>query len=29
MLEGKSMPSNMAPNTNHTILLTNQMKYLP
>ena len=31
MLEGKSMPSNMAANTNHTTLLKNQsaMKYLP
>ena len=30
MLEGKSMPSNMAANTNHTTLLTNQstLKYL-
>ena len=29
--EGKSMPSNMAANTNHTTLLKNQsaMKYLP
>ena len=31
MLEGKSMPSNMAANTNHSILLKNQsaIKYLP
>ena len=31
MLEGKSMPSNMAANTNHTTLLKNEsaMKYLP
>ena len=31
MLEGKSMPSNMATNTNHTILLKIQsaIKYLP
>ena len=31
MLEGKSMPSNMAANTNHTTLLKNQRakKYLP
>ena len=31
MLEGKSMPSNMAANTNHTALLKNQsaIKYLP
>ena len=31
MLEGKSMPSNMAVNTNHTTLLKNQnaIKYLP
>ena len=31
MLEGKSMPSNTAANTNHTTLLKNQsaMKYLP
>ena len=31
MLEGKSMPSNMAANTNHTILLKIQtaIKYLP
>ena len=31
MLEGKSMPSNLAANTNHTTLLKNQsaMKYLP
>ena len=31
MLEGKNMPSNMAANTNHTILLKNQIaiKYLP
>ena len=31
MLEGKSMPSNMAANTNHTTLLKNQsaVKYLP
>ena len=31
MLEGKSMPSNMAANTNHTILLKNQsaIKYPP
>ena len=31
ILEGKSMPSNMAPNTNHTTLLKNQsaIKYLP
>ena len=31
MLEGKSMPSNMAANTNHTKLLKNQsaIKYLP
>ena len=31
MLEGKSMPSNMAANTNHTTLLKNQsaIKYLP
>ena len=31
MLEGKSMPSNMAVNTNHTNLLKNQsaIKYLP
>ena len=31
MLEGKSMPSNMAANTNHTKLLKNQSakKYLP
>ena len=31
MLEGKSMPSNMAANTNHTILLKNQSatKYIP
>ena len=30
MLEGKSMPSNMAANTNHTTLLKNQsaIKYL-
>ena len=30
MLEGKSMPSNMVANTNHTTLLKNQsiMKYL-
>ena len=30
MLEGKSMPSNMATNTNHTTLLKNQsaIKYL-
>ena len=30
-LEGKSMPSNMAANTNHTTLLKNQsaIKYLP
>ena len=30
MLEGKSMPSNMAANTNHTALLKNQsaIKYL-
>ena len=31
MLEGNSMPSNMAVNTNHTTLLKNQsaIKYLP
>ena len=31
MLEGKSMPSNMAANTNDTALLKNQsaIKYLP
>ena len=31
MLEGKSMPSNMAANTNHTTLLKSQSatKYLP
>ena len=31
MLEGKSMPSNMAANTNHTTLMNNQsaIKYLP
>ena len=31
MLEGKSMSSNMAANTNHTALLKNQsaIKYLP
>lgn len=31
MLEGKSMPSNMAANTNHATLLKNQstLKYLP
>ena len=31
MLEGQSMPSNMAANTNHTNLLKNQstIKYLP
>ena len=31
MLENKSMPSNMAANTNHTTLLKNQsaIKYLP
>ena len=31
MLEGKSMPSNMAANTNHTTLLKNQntITYLP
>ena len=31
MLEGKSMPSNMAANTNNTTLLKNQsaLKYLP
>ena len=31
MLEGKSMPSNMAANTNHTTLLKNRsaIKYLP
>ena len=31
MLEGKSMPSNMAANTNDTTLLKNQsaIKYLP
>ena len=31
MLEGKSMPFNMAANTNHTALLKNQsaIKYLP
>ena len=31
MMEGKSMPSNMAANTNHTTLLKNQsaIKYLP
>ena len=31
MLEEKSMPSNMAANTNHTTLLNNQsaIKYLP
>ena len=31
MLEGKSMPSNMAAKTNHTTLLKNQSatKYLP
>ena len=31
MLEGKSMPSNMPANTNHTTLLKNQsaIKYLP
>ena len=31
MLEGKSMPSNMAANTNHTTLLNNQsaIKNLP
>ena len=31
MLEGKIMSSNMAANTNHTTLLTNQsaIKYLP
>ena len=31
MLEGKSMPSNMVANTNHTTLLKNQsaIKHLP
>ena len=31
MMEGKSMPSNMAANTNHATLLKNQstIKYLP
>ena len=31
ILEGSSMPSNMAANTNHTTLLKNQsaIKYLP
>jgi len=31
MLDGKSIPSNMAANTNHTMLLKNQsaIKYLP
>ena len=31
MLEGKSMPSNMAANKNHTTLLKNKsaLKYLP
>ena len=31
MLEGKSMPSNMAANTNHAILLKNQsaIRHLP
>ena len=31
MFQGKSMPSNMAANTNHTSLLKNQsaIKYLP
>ena len=31
ILEGKSVPSNMAANTNHTALLINQsaIKYLP
>ena len=31
MLDGKSMPSNMAANTNHTTLLKNQsaIKHLP
>ena len=31
MLEGKSMPSNMAANTNHATLLKNKsaVKYLP
>ena len=31
MLEGKSMPSNIAANTNHATLLDNQstIKYLP
>ena len=31
MLEGKSMPSNLAANTNHTTLFKNQfvIKYLP
>ena len=31
MLEGKSMPSNMAANTNHTTLMKNQtaIKYIP
>ena len=31
MLEGKSMPSSMAANTNHTTLLKNEsaIKYLP
>ena len=31
MLEGESMPSNMAANTDHTTLLKNQgaIKYLP
>ena len=31
MLEGKSMPSNMAADTNHTTMLKNQtaIKYLP
>ena len=31
MFEGKSLPSNMAANTNHTTLLKNQsaIKYLP
>ena len=31
MLQGKTMPSNMAANTNHTTLLKNQsaIKYLP
>ena len=31
ILKGKSMPSNMAANTNHTALLKNQsaIKYLP